>query len=278
MPIKDILVHLAPGLTSQPDGPMAYAIGMAKIVGANLTSLTFTFDFTKPVVFYGDTPDQDIEGARKRFRLAAEDATAIFVNNARHAGIPYETVIEESFSYAAADIINDYAKLRDLTICCNNQMGLLSGKGIAEHLIFASGRPVVIVPRSHSQPFSCDRIMVAWDYSRAAVRSTSDALPLLKMAKHIFVVTVSDDKGRMSNRSSHELARHFARHSLEVTVEEISDRGGPIDQLLLAHANAQQADLIVMGGYGHSRLREFVLGGATGGMLQNADRPVLMSH
>lgn len=106
--------------------------------------------------------------------------------------------------------MTDYAKLQDLMICDNDQTGLLDGKTFGEHALFASGRPIIVAPPNHDQPFACDTVLVAWDYSRPAVRATADALPLLKMAKRVFIVTVSNDKEFKSGRSGTELARHLA--------------------------------------------------------------------
>lgn len=115
MPIKPF-VHITPKATSQIDEAAAYAVSMAETIGAHLTSLVFAFDFTKPLVFYGDTPDEEIEKAREHLRRAAEHATATFADNAKSAGILYERAIKGSFSHAVPDVIVDYAKLHDLTI------------------------------------------------------------------------------------------------------------------------------------------------------------------
>jgi nucleotide-binding universal stress UspA family protein len=278
MSIKDILVHLTPEAASRPAGSVHYAIGMADRLGAHLTALIFAVDFTKPATFYGGATDEDIAEARERFRRAADEAAATFVRDAKRARISYETVTEESLADGAPRIMNDYAKLRDLMICGNDHSGLLDGKTFGEYVLFASGRPVIVVPPGRDGPFACDRILIAWDYSRPAARAAADALPLLKTAKEVFVVTVSDDKDIVSSRSGTELARHFARHGVEAIVEEVPRTKDSIDHTLLTHAAARHADLIVMGGYGHSRLREFVLGGATRGMLENTDRAVFMSH
>lgn len=278
MSIKDILVHLTPEAVTRSTGSLPYAISMAERLGAHLTALVFAVDFTKPATFYGGATDEDIAEARDRFRREAEEAAAAFTQNASRAGISYETATEESLAAGAPRIMNDYAKLHDVFISGNDQTGLFDGKTFGEYVLFGSGRPVIVVPPGHEAAFACDRVMVAWDYSRPAARAAADALPLLKTAKQVFVVTVSGDKTIDSRRSSTELAHHFARHGVKVTVEDVPRGDNSIDRILLAHAAARRADLIVMGGYGHSRVREFVLGGATRGMLENTDRAVLLSH
>lgn len=278
MSIKDILVHLTPEAVTRSTGSLPYAISMAERLGAHLTALVFAVDFTKPATFYGGATDEDIAEARDRFRREAEEAAAAFTQNASRAGISCETATEESLAAGAPRIMNDYAKLRDVFVSGNDQTGLFDGKTFGEYVLFGSGRPVIVVPPGHETAFACDRVMVAWDYSRPAARAAADALPLLKTAKQVFVVTVSGDKTIDSRRSSAELAHHFARHGVKVTVEDVPRGDNSIDRTLLAQAAACRVDLIVMGGYGHSRVREFVLGGATRGMLENTDRAVLLSH
>lgn len=90
MSIKDILVHLTPEAASRPSGCIPYAISMSEILGAHLTALVFSFDFTRPATFYGGATDEDIEEARERFRRAAQDAVTTFVGNARCRTISYE--------------------------------------------------------------------------------------------------------------------------------------------------------------------------------------------
>ena len=129
MSIKDIIVHLTPEAVSRPTGSIAYAINMAGQLSAHVTALVFTFDFIKPATFYGGATDEDIAEARENFHRAAEEATATFSVYAARAGISYETAIEETLADDAPQIMNDYAKLRDLVICGNEQTGVTRRQG-----------------------------------------------------------------------------------------------------------------------------------------------------
>jgi len=102
--------------------------------------------------------------------------------------------------------------------------------------------------------------------------------PLLEKAKRVHILTVTNEKAIDSNRSSAELARNLARHGIDVVVDRIDAAGQPIGRILRTQAASSEADLLVMGAYGHSRFREFVLGGATRDILANPPVPVLFSH
>jgi nucleotide-binding universal stress UspA family protein len=149
---------------------------------------------------------------------------------------------------------------------------------IIEATLFGSGRPILIVPYIQKAPLTLGRVMACWDGSRSAARAIADALPLLARAKAVEIFTVTGEAGKSSEVEGADLAHHLARHGLKVEVERQVARDIDVASVILSHAADRSADLIVMGGYGHSRLREFVLGGATRGILASMTVPVLMSH
>jgi nucleotide-binding universal stress UspA family protein len=106
----------------------------------------------------------------------------------------------------------------------------------------------------------------------------ADALPILEMAKHVHIVTVINEKALDTRRSGSELARHLSRHGIDGVAETIDAAGRDVGSVLEAYVGSHGADLLVMGAFGHSRLREFVLGGATRSMLAHPPVPILMSH
>jgi nucleotide-binding universal stress UspA family protein len=119
---------------------------------------------------------------------------------------------------------------------------------------------------------------VAWDFSRPAARAVADALPLLQRAKTVHIVTITNEKTIDTSRSGSELARHLAYHGVQVVLEEEDARGRTISQALEAYAVARDLDILVMGAYGHSRVRDFILGGATKNMISAPPLPILLSH
>jgi len=151
---------------------------------------------------------------------------------------------------------------------------------VAECVIFGSGRPTIVLPEApkRSDPLSLDVIGVAWDFSRPAARAIADAMPILERAKTVRVVTITQEKRIDAKRSGAELIRHLAFHGIEIVVEEEEAAGRSIGQALEDYATAHDLDLLVMGAYGHSRLRDFVLGGATKTVIAHPPLPVLLSH
>jgi nucleotide-binding universal stress UspA family protein len=123
-----------------------------------------------------------------------------------------------------------------------------------------------------------DHAMICWDGGRAAARAVADSMPLLKKAKQVEIVVISDKPARQDEVPGADLGQHLARHGLKVTVKRITSPDIDVPSTILSYAADSSADMIVMGGYGHSRLREFVLGGATRGLLESMTVPVLMSH
>jgi nucleotide-binding universal stress UspA family protein len=146
-----------------------------------------------------------------------------------------------------------------------------------EAALFSSGRPVLVVPYIQSSGLRLDHVMVCWDGSRNAARAVADAMPFLRRAGSIEVVTV-EDRDRRNQLIGAKIAEHLAHHGLKVELNPIVAVESDVPDTILSHAADTSADLIVMGGYGHSRLREFVLGGATSGILSAMTVPTLMAH
>jgi nucleotide-binding universal stress UspA family protein len=149
---------------------------------------------------------------------------------------------------------------------------------IVEGTLFGSGHPVIVVPYIHKGGMKLERVIVGWDGSRSAARAIADAMPLLTKAKAIEVVIVTSERPKSDEIAGADIGHHLARHDLKVEVKRIVATDTSIADTLLSHAADTAADFMVMGGYGHSRLREFVLGGATRGILSSMTIPVLMSH
>ncbi len=140
----------------------------------------------------------------------------------------------------------------------------------------STGRPVLIVPYLGTFPSVGERILVAWNGSREAARAVSDALPLLQRAKQTHLLSIHPTSE--PDIAAADMARFLARHGVEADTVEISAEDSEVGELLLSQASDLNADLLVMGAYGHSRLRELTLGGATRTILREMTIPVLMSH
>jgi len=147
-----------------------------------------------------------------------------------------------------------------------------------ERLVLAAGRPVLILPSVGSFATIGKRILVAWNPSREATRAVTDSIPLLREADSVHIMAVNPKAGEHGAVAGADIGLYLARHGVRVEVK--TDHGAEIDvgNELLSRAADLDADLIVMGGYGHSRMKEWVLGGATRTILESMTAPVLMSH
>ena len=148
---------------------------------------------------------------------------------------------------------------------------------MAEAVVFGSGRPAILVPPS-ARPTRVDHIAIAWDASRVAARALADALLLLPAGGRVSVLTVQDEKPLGGSNVAGSLATSLKERGFKTKVCNISIGAKTIAEALQDAAVAEGAQLLAMGGFGHSRMRDFVLGGATKGVLNNLKLPALLSH
>lgn len=275
MPFKDILVALNSYPDPTPVSVVDDAVAVAAALDAHLAALSCETHVQVPGHFISaPMVNGIIAGEAAKSRKNAQEQLAAFDAAAAKAGILHETIFEKCLTLEIPDLLVEYARLRDLTI-----LPASSDLWFAEAVIFGSGRPTLILPVSlKRRPFQLGTVAVAWDFSRAAARAISDALPLLELAKQVRIVTVFNEKALDTKRSGEELARNLARHGIDVVLDKVDAKGSPIGEVLESYTSSQGADLLVMGAYGHSKWREFVLGGATRSLLSKPPLPILLSH
>jgi nucleotide-binding universal stress UspA family protein len=148
---------------------------------------------------------------------------------------------------------------------------------LAQALVFDSGLPVILVPEA-ARPAPLDHVAIAWDGSRVAARALQDALRLLSPGGRVTVLTVHGEKELVGADLSATLAASLRLRGHEAKAVNLALEGRPIAEALQAGAKDAGAGLLAMGGFGHSRLRDFILGGATQGILAHLQIPVLLSH
>lgn len=169
-----------------------------------------------------------------------------------------------------------FSKYHDMTVLgVGNHDSAL--RGTAEDVIFGSGRPVLLVPED-LEASGYHHVAIAWDGSRVAARAVADAWPFLSKAKSVSILTVTDEKALPQDGIGNMLATYMSQHELKSSVVGLLTEDRPIAETLQSGALVAGAGLLVMGGFGHSRMRDFVLGGATGGILRDLRMPVLASH
>jgi nucleotide-binding universal stress UspA family protein len=154
----------------------------------------------------------------------------------------------------------------------------LSAQDMAQAMIFGSGRPTILVPAAAPVAAPIDHVAVAWDESRAAARAIGDVLPLLAEGGRVTVLTVHDEKTLGEADLARTLASTLEARGVTARAVEVALGDRTIAAALQEAALAEGAKLLAMGGFGHSRLRDFILGGATKGVLADLRLAVLLSH
>jgi nucleotide-binding universal stress UspA family protein len=272
--IKDILTYLA---LDVPDDPAAgYATSMAATFAAHVAGVAIA---AEPEIAPDGGPTVRLYlERREENEAAAKAAVARFDEIVRRNGLSGETRVLAGTVSEASRQFGQMARRFDLTVIGQARPDKATPThAVIEAALFESGRPVLVVPYIQKAGFSADRVMVCWDGSRAAGRAVADALPLLARAKSVDVVMVAGEEHKRNEMPGADLAQHLTRHGLRVDIEHITADVGAAAALLNYTAD-RSIDLIVMGGYGHSRMREFILGGTTRTMLKSMTAPTLMSH
>jgi nucleotide-binding universal stress UspA family protein len=278
--IKDIVVNLSVREGGKSTGD--YAVSVASALEAHIAGIAFVYDVSIPMSELGYNPGgvMDVTDALRRDNeAAAKAALDRFAAAAARAGVSAEPRILSANSDNAGDQFSRIARRFDLAIVGQTEPnGSAAEAIISESTLFGSGRPMIVVPYIHKAPFKLDRVMVCWDGSRPATRAIADAMPLLKRAGNIEVVMITNERSKQGEIEGADMGQHHARHGLKVEVNRITRDNLDVANVLLSHLADSDANFIVMGGYGHSRLREFVLGGVTRTVLHSMTAPALMSH
>jgi nucleotide-binding universal stress UspA family protein len=274
--IKDLLIDIAIGV--REDTSLDYALSLARMFEAHAAGVAFAYEAVPAAMLLDDIPPVWIDEFRKEAEEAAKTAVEKFQAAAARAGIAVEARWINSTFSSAADMFGRIGRRFDLTIVrqAEPETGTPTPM-VIEAALFETGRPTLIVPYIQKGTVKLDRIMVCWDGSRSAARALNDAMPFLKRARAIEVVIVAE-QGKSDEMPGADIAQHLARHQLPVEVKQIvAPQAKPADAILSRAADSG-ADFLVMGGFGHSRLREFVLGGVTRSILDAMTVPTFMSH
>jgi nucleotide-binding universal stress UspA family protein len=275
--IKDIVVNLGIGERANQAGD--YAVSVAAAFDAHLAGIAFLYDPIVPISGAGYIPADVIESQERDNATAAKAALDRFAAASKRAGVSAEPLTMSASLAGVAEQFSRIARRFDLSIVGQAEPETSAVEEvIAEAALFESGRPVIVVPYIQKEPLKLDQVMVCWDGSRAAARAIGDAVPLLTRSKRVEVVIVANERGKQDEIAGADIGAHLARHGLNVEVRRTVLGDIDVADVLLSHAADSGSDFIVMGGYGHSRLREFVLGGVTRSIFRSMTAPVLMSH
>ena len=257
-----------------------YALWLADMCGARLTVASPVVSLVLPPMVSSEMPGDILSRVQEEIENAARSALDAFLESAKQTDVNVETLTLEVLSGDLGREVSRLAQYFDATVLEQPKPEGPDTANVIEAVLFGSGRPVLIVPyiRLHV-PSQLRTVLVAWNEGRLAARAIADALPLLQMADRVEVVTVSGTNPRGSRHASADMmAQHLAQHGIKADMKALAKGDVDIGSTLVSYAADVSADLIVMGAYGHSRLREIVLGGTTRTILQSMTVPVLMAH
>jgi len=274
--MKDILVHLDD--TKQNDVRLEAAISLASATNAHLTGIYIISRPVIPPFVEAQISAEIIEAQMSAARSEAEATAAKFEKLARAAGLTSETrLVEGDF----IELLTLHARYFDMLIIGQtNQEDIGAGADddMPDRMVLSAGRPVLVVPYAGRFSAYPKKIIVAWDGSRQSTRAVNDALPILKEADKVSVLSINPKKRDLGDLPGADICLHLARHDVKATAEHVTSNDMKSADMLLSRAADESADMIVMGGYGHARWREIALGGFTRHMLKHMTVPVLMSN
>jgi nucleotide-binding universal stress UspA family protein len=261
-----------------PRAPIARALDLAATLGGKVTAIVHEVDIppiADPLGGLLIDIGSLIAAAEAQSRAASAALSQDIQREAERLALPLTVMRTSSRPELAADVLSPPARTHDFSLLLP-QTSEGWHTGVAEAILFGSGGPAFLFP-AHDVPVHLNCVAIAWDGSRAAARALRDALPMLKRAGRTVVVTAGIDKP--AGLTSAGAAQNFLDdHGIASTRLDLPDSGESVGTALQRAAIEQDAGLLVMGAYGHSRFREFVLGGATRGVLRDQRLPILMSH
>ena len=281
MSYKDLLVVL----DSEPAarGRLDLAVALAERFAAHLVGLypLPTPQRPRELGYYDPALlDPFYENLRERARAAAETVREQFEHAASLRGISAEWRLIPGGPEADPALHARYADLTILGQLDPDRAETEMLRPRPEQVTLTSGRPILVVPYAGRFEAVGKRVVIAWNSSREAARAVHDAMPLLAAAEAVTVLTIDAREGPQGHGEmpGADISLHLARHGVKVQIERTVSGDLPIGEVLLSRLADLAADLLVMGAYGHSRMRELLLGGATRSLLRSMTVPVLMSH
>ncbi len=272
MAFKDIVVHQ--GEDAHTDRRMVAGLQLAKQFDAHLTGVYVLSYPTVPGFVQTELPSEIIEQRYAEIRAAGEEMRQQFDATVKREGVPGEFRVMEGDVAEAVALCGRYSDV--LVVSQPDPDHPAPTDGLAEDLLLAAGRPVLVVPYAGDQSHMGQRIMVAWSATRESTRAVHDAMGMLEKADEVVVFSVNpEDKDHIAGA---DICTHLARHGVNATPRHIVAPDMRVGDSILSAVADNGIDMLVMGGYGHSRLRELAFGGATRAIMQSMTCPVMLSH
>jgi len=278
---KNILVHVPSERPVRPVIDVAISLGFAH--RAHLDAVAIGYESLSSVSMVAEGGGAAVAAVigveQERALERANAAISVFEVEAKLAKIAYGKRTIAAIPVEAEKAIAGLARLYDLSVVLQPDPSFSGFDNvIPQAILFNSGGPMLMVPYVHKGPLDASHVGIAWDGSRLAARAVRDARPFLTAAQAVTVIAVNEERNDNGERSSDELVSHLARRGIAARVERLTADRAYIQGTILSVAADSNIGLIVMGGFGHSRLQERILGGVTREMFESMTVPVLMSH
>lgn len=280
---RELLVYTSTGDAARRMSE--YAAGFAAALNARLAGLVVEVDY----IDYSEI-DRAITNSDKasivefllKHRAKTHDtalrAGALFEKVAREHKVLDSMHYKTCVSAEIPDVVTEMARLYDCALLPSNEEVGGFQVPIIEEVLFGSGRPLIVLPTDRDIVCSLGYVVVAWDGSRPATRAVHDALPILREATAVDILTITEEKPLDRLPSGQDLVRHLKAHDISARYEEVRFGHRPVGEQIMKEALHRGAGLLIMGAYGHSRVRQFVFGGATRTVLKTPRLPVLLSQ
>ena len=282
MTYADLLLHIDTYPTPTTVAAIDEAVAIAASLSGKLTGLAIEVEFplrSNHLAAYVIGIEAIADAEEARSRAACHDCLAHFTRSATAAGVFQATLSKKLSQNGVTEEVATVARTYDLSI-----LPMVGGFDlqveVADSVVFNSGRPALVyqVGQAAGLSHGPDLVVIAWDGSRTAARALADALPVLVRAKRVQVLTILNEKPRAIAQLGEAAQRHLQMHGVAATIAEVDAGGDTIGEVFDRYIKQHSPDLLVMGAYGHSRAREFLLGGATKHALRTPPCPVLLSH
>lgn len=279
--MKDLLIHLDSYPNATPVREIDEAVAFASMMRAKLTALAVGVSIpleTNRVVDRLIGLSNLVAEEEARSEATCERLLAEFATRAKAARVFGGADLESADLYDVSHVVAREARTRDL--CLVPLSGHYSGqREVAQAVMFDSGRPVLMYDGAGGH-FSkgLRTAVIAWDGGACAARAVAEALPILAKAQEVRVLIVLGEKAETYSGLAPEIVRHLESHGIHPLVDDVNAAGRSIGAVFDAYTKTRKPDLWVMGAYGHSRLREFILGGATEHMLWKSKVPTFLAH
>jgi nucleotide-binding universal stress UspA family protein len=278
MPYKDILVNVDNSKSCK--ARLDVAIKIAQQQQSHLIGLFIGATPRVPDYVQAQLGPQVAEIQAKYLAEAADKAKALFDATAGQSGLSVEWRVAGGDPVEVLDLHGRYTDLVILGQHNPDSDEAVDTDDVVDDLVFQLGRPVLVVPYVGHYEKLGGRIMIAWNASRESTRAVADALPMLKAAKQVVVLAINPKGGNHGHGAipGADIAQHLARHGVNAEAQHVFADDIDVGNMLLSRSADEEIDMIVMGCYGRSRLREMILGGASRHILRHMTVPILMSH